>query len=102
MKRYIVVVYLPIKGTRASEVVGNLGHALRTADVYPNRPSVVLSGPPTMLQHAKESLRVPPQSWMTTKGFLAHAYAVAALFGFNVEVIQNVTNWDIRKAKAGE
>ena len=102
MKRYIVVVYLPIKGARTSEVVGNLGHALRTADVYSKRPSVVLSGPPTMLQHARESLRVPPQSRMTTKMFLAHVYAVAALFGFNVEMIQNVTNWDIIKAKAGE
>ena len=42
-KRYLVVVHLPVQGTRSSEVVGNLGHALRTADVYPARPSVILS-----------------------------------------------------------
>ena len=101
MKRYLVVVHLPVQGTRASEVVGNLGQALRTADVYPARPSVILSGPTNMLRHATEALSVPPQAWLNTKAFLAHVYAIAALFDFNVEVIQNATNWDIRKAKAG-
>lgn len=101
-KRYLVVVHLPIQGTRSSEVVGNLGQALRTADVYPARPSVILSGPANMLRHATEALTVPPQSWLDTKAFLAHIYAIAALFDFNVEVIQNATNWDIKKAKAGE
>jgi hypothetical protein len=91
-----------MRGTRPSEVVGNLGQALRTADVYPKRPSVILSGPANMLGHAREALRVPPQSWLGTKEFLAHIYAIAALFDFNVEVISNATNWDIRKAKAGE
>ena len=101
MKRYLVVVHLPIKGTRPSEVVGNLGQALRTADVYPSRPSVILSGPDNMLRHAKAAFSVPPQSWLDTQAFLAHIYATAALFGFNIEVIQNATNWDIKKAKSG-
>jgi hypothetical protein len=55
-----------------------------------------------MLGHAKEALSVPPQSWLSTKAFLAHVYAIAALFDFNVEVISNANNWDIQKAKAGE
>ena len=55
-----------------------------------------------MLRHATAALTVPPQSWLDTKAFLAHIYAIAALFDFNVEVIQNATNWDIKKAKAGE
>jgi hypothetical protein len=91
-----------MKGTRSSEVVGNLGQALRTADIYPSRPSVILSGPKNMLRHAQEALSVPPQPWFTTKAFLAHIYAIAALFDFRVEVIQNATNWDIKKAKARE
>jgi len=53
-----------------------------------------------MLNHSKEVLKIPPQDWLTTKAFLAHVYAVAALFNFQTEVIQNVTNWDIKKAKA--
>ena len=91
-----------MKGTRPSEVIGNLGQALRTADIYPSRPSVILSGPANMLAHAKEALSVPPQSWLNTKAFLAHIYAIATLFDFHVEVIQNATNWDIKRAKAGE
>jgi hypothetical protein len=55
-----------------------------------------------MLRHATEALRVPPQLWLDTKAFLSHVFAVAALFDFNVEVIQNASNWDIKKAKAGE
>lgn len=89
-----------MKGTRVSEVVGDLGAALRTADAYPTRPSVVLSGSLSMLNHSRGVLRVPPQSWLSTKAFLAHIYAVAALFDFKTEVIQNVANWDIKKAKA--
>ncbi len=100
MKRYLVVVHLPMRGTKVSEVVGDLGAALRTADAYPTRPSVILSGPLNMLNHSKESLRVPPQNWLTTKAFLAHIYSVAALFNFRTEIIQNASNWDIRKAKA--
>ena len=102
MKRYIVVVHLPMKETRASEVVGNLGQALRTADIYPARPSVILSGPMNMLNHAKEVLTLTSKSWLTTKRFLAHVYATAALFDFKVEVIQNVSNWDVKKAKEGK
>ncbi len=101
-KRYIVVVHLPQRATRSSEVVGNFGQALRTADGYPTRPSVVFSGPANMLRHAKEVLTVPRQKWLTTKAFLAHCYAVAALFDFKIEVIQNATTWDVRKAKEGE
>lgn len=100
MKRYLVVVHLPEKGTRVSEVIGDLGTALRTADAYPTRPSAVLSGSLTMLRHSRESLSIPPQDWFNTKAFLAHVYAVAALFNFETEVISNATNWDIRKAKA--
>lgn len=99
MKRYLVVVHLPMKGTKVSEVVGNLGAALRTADAYPTRPSVILSGSTTMLRHSKESLTVPPQKWLTTKTFLAHVFSVADLFNFKTEVIQNASNWDIRQAK---
>lgn len=99
MKRYLVIVHLPMKGTRVSEVCADLGAALRTADAYPTRPSVVVSGPLNMLNHSKEVLRVPPQNWLNTKAFLAHVYAVAALFNFKTEVIQNASNWDIRKAK---
>ncbi len=88
-----------MKETRVSEVVGDLGSALRTADAYPTRPSVVLSGSKNMLDHSREVLRVPPQNWLTTKAFLAHVYAVADLFDFKTEVIQNVANWDIKKAK---
>ena len=101
-KRFMVVVKLPEKRTRVSEVVGDLGKALRTADIYPARPSVVLSGPVNMLRHAQEALTVPPHKWLTTKAFLAHCYAVAALFNFKVEVIQNATTWDVKKAKEGE
>ena len=101
-KRYLVVVHLPMQGTRPSEVVGNLGQALRTADAYPTQVSVILSGPTNMLRHATEALNIPPQPWLNTKAFLAHVYAIAALFDFNVEVIQNASNWDIKKAKAGE
>ncbi len=101
MKRYMVVVHLPVKATKVSEVVGDLGKALRTADGFPIRPSVVLSGPLNMLRHAKEALTVPPQKWLTTKAFLAHCFAVAALFDFKIEVIQNATTWDVRKAKEG-
>lgn len=98
-KRYIVVVLEPVKKTRTSEVVGNLGQALRTADIYPTRPSVIFSGPTKMLVHAKEALSIPKQKWLNTKTFLAHCYAIAALFGFKVEVIQNATTWDVNKAK---
>lgn len=101
-KRYMVVVHLPQKATRASEVVGNFGQALRTADGYPTRPSVVFSGTPNMLRHAREVLTVPRQRWLTTKAFLAHCYAVAALFSFDIEVIQNATTWDVKKAKEGK
>ncbi len=100
MKRYLVIVHLPLKETRVSEVVGDLGAALRTADAYPTRPSVVLSGSLNMLNHSRGVLKVPPQDWLTTKAFLAHIFAVAALFDFKTEVIQNVANWDIKKAKA--
>ncbi len=100
MKRFLVIVHLPEKETRVSEVVGDLGAALRTADAYPTRPSVVLSGSLHMLNHSRKVLKVPPQSWLNTKAFLAHVYAVAALFDFKTEVIQNITNWDIKKAKA--
>ena len=100
MKRYLVIVHLPMKETRVSEVIGDLGAALRTADAYPTRPSVVLSGSLNMLNHSREVLKVPSQDWLTTKAFLAHIYAVAALFDFKTEVIQNVANWDIKKAKA--
>jgi hypothetical protein len=100
-KRYMVVVHLPAKATRASEVIGNLGQALRTADGYPVRPSVVMSGPTNMLRHAKSALTVPPHSWLTTRAFLAHCYAVAALFDFKIEVIQNATTWDVKQAKEG-
>jgi hypothetical protein len=96
----MVIVYLPQKETRVSEVVGDLGVALRTADAYPTRPSVVVSGSLSMLNHSRGVLKVPPQAWLTTKSFLAHIYAVSALFDFKTEVIQNVTNWDIKKAKA--
>ncbi len=99
MKRYLVIVHLPLKETRVSEVVGDLGAALRTADAYPTRPSVVLSGSLNMLNHSRGVLKVPPQDWLTTKAFLAHIFAVAALFDFKTEVIQNVANWDIKKAK---
>ena len=99
MKRYLVVVKLPMNGTRVSEVQADLGSAIRTADAYPTRPSVILSGSLSMLRHAQEVLTVPPQDWLSTKQFLAHTYAVAALFNFKAEVIQNATNWDIRKAK---
>ena len=101
-KRYMVVVHLPVKATRVSEVVGNLGQALRTADIYPARPSVVFSGPTNMLKHATEALSIPKQPWLTTKQFLAHCYAVAALFDFKIEVVQNATSWDVRKAMGGE
>jgi len=100
VKRYLVIVHLPMKETRVSEVVGDLDSALRTADAYPTRPSVVLSGSLNMLNHSRGVLKVPPQEWLTTKAFLAHIYAVAALFDFKTEVIQNVANWDIKKAKA--
>lgn len=100
MKRYLVIVHLPMKETRVSEVCGDLAAALRTADAYPTRPSVVLSGSLNMLNHSRGVLKVPPQKWLTTKAFLAHIYAVAALFDFKTEVIQNITNWDIKKAKA--
>jgi len=100
MKRYMVIVHLPQKETRVSEVIGDLGAALRTADAYPTRPSVVISGSKNMLNHSRGVLKVPPQDWLTTKSFLAHIYAVAALFDFKTEVIQNVTTWDVKKAKA--
>ena len=98
-KRYLVVVHLPDRSTKPSHVVGNLGAALRTADIYPARPTVVLSGPLNMLRHAKRSFVIPPQDFLKTKEFLAHVYAVADLMGFDVEVIQNASNWDIRAAK---
>jgi hypothetical protein len=88
-----------MKETRVSEVCGDLGAALRTADAYPTRPSAILSGSKNMLNHSREVLRVPPQPWLTTKQFLAHVYAVAALFDFKTEVIQNIANWDVKKAK---
>jgi hypothetical protein len=100
MKRYLVIVHLPMKETRVSEVCGDLGSAMRTADAYPTRPSAILSGSKNMLNHSREVLVVPPQNWLTTKQFLAHVYAVAALFDFKTEVVQNVANWDIKKAKA--
>ncbi len=100
MKRYRVIVHLPMRGTRVSEVCGDLGAAMRTADAYPTRPSVILSGSKNMLDHSREVLIVPPQDWLVTRKFLAHVYAVAALFDFKTEVIQNVANWDIKKAKA--
>jgi len=100
-KRYMVVVHLPVKATRVSEVVGNLGSALRTADAHPIRPSVIVSGPTNMLRHSKEAFSVPKQPWLNTKQFLAHCYAVSALFGFKVEVIQNVAAWDVREAREG-
>lgn len=99
MNRYLVVVHLPDRSTKPSNVVGNLGAAMRTADAYPTRPSVILSGPTSMLRHAKRAFVVPPQDFLKTKEFLAHIYAVAALMDFNIEVINNATNWDIRKAK---
>ncbi len=99
MKRYLVIVHLPMRGTRVSEVCSDLAVSLRTADAYPTRPSVIISGSLNMLNHSRKVLKVPPQDWLTTKAFLAHVYAVAALFNFETEVIQNVTNWDIRKAK---
>ena len=99
-KRYLVIVHLPMKETRVSEVIGDLGAALRTADAYPTRPSAILSGSKNMLNHSREVLMVPAQHWLTTKRFLAHVYAVAALFDFKTEVIQNATVWDVKKAKA--
>ena len=100
MKRYLVVVHLPMNGTRVSNVCADIGAALRTADAYPCQPTAILSGSLNMLNHSREVLRVPPQNWLNTQKFLAHVYAVAALFDFKTEVISNVASWDIRKAKA--
>ena len=97
-KKYLVIVYTPDKNTIVSGVLGNLGAAMRTADAYPTRPSVILSGSVTMLNHAKEALSLPSQKWMSTKIFVAHTSTIAKLFDFKTEVIQNVTSWDIKKA----
>lgn len=96
--RFLVVVHLPMKGTRVSEVCSDLAAALRAADAYPTRPTVILSGAMTMLEHSKEALTVPPQAWLNSQAFLSHVLAVANLFGFKTDVIQNVTSWDVRKA----
>ena len=98
MKRYLVIVQMPERSTIVSSVVANLGAALRTADAYPNRPSMIISGTPNMLNHARGVLSVPPQKWMTTQIFLSHVYAVSKLFDFRTEIVQNASNWDIKKA----
>jgi hypothetical protein len=99
MKRFLVVVHLADKSTRVSHVVGTLGAALRTADAFPTRPSVVLSGTTNMLMHAREALTIPSQTWLRTQTFLAHVYSTAALFNFKTEMVQNAAMWDIRRAQ---